>query len=369
MRPSLMLLSGAVGFLLLISCANIANLLLARAATRRKEIALRMALGAGRRQVLAQLFAENVLLAICGGALGILFAYWALRILASLGSHLPRIGSAELNFTALAVAMIASLLSAVIFGMAPAMQSLKSKLNEALQENGAYHGRKASRLRGAIVIAEVALTSMLLVGAGLMIKSFGRLQNVPLGFDPRRLIAAEFDLSATNYYDNGRERIFFSRLMQRVAAHPEIESASGAWYLPVIDRAYAAEEMTIEAHGQHAEEMMRAAWNAITPDYFKTVQTLMVQGREFTDADAPNADHIVIINEAFAHKIFGDENPIGRRIAMGARPFSRERDHQPHWREVIGVVHNVRPRLDTAPFPEVLDRKSTRLNSSHGYIS
>src|ERR1051325_11719127 len=131
-RPSLMLLSGAVGFLLLISCANIANLLLARAATRRKEIALRMALGAARRQVLAQLFAENVLLAICGGALGILFAYWALRILASLGSHLPRIGSAELNFTALAVAMIASLLSAVIFGMAPAMQSLKSKLNEAL---------------------------------------------------------------------------------------------------------------------------------------------------------------------------------------------------------------------------------------------
>ncbi|HEY6229515.1 MAG TPA: FtsX-like permease family protein, partial [Verrucomicrobiae bacterium] len=218
---------------------------------------------------------------------------------------------------------------------------------------GTDDGRKANRLRGAIVIAQVALTSILLVGAGLMIKSFGRLQNVPLGFDPRRLIAAEFDLSATNYYDNGRERIFFSRLMQRVAAHPEIESASGAWYLPVIGRAYAAEEMTIEAHGQHAEEMMRAAWNAITPDYFKTVQTAMLQGREFTDADAPNADHIVIINEAFAHKIFGDENPIGRRIAMGARPFSRERDHQPHWREVIGVVHNVRPRLDTAPFPEV----------------
>jgi putative ABC transport system permease protein len=353
MRPSLMLLSGAVGFLLLISCANIANLLLARAAARRKEIAVRIALGAGRRQVLTQLFAENALLAIVGGAFGILLGYWALRILASLGSHLPRIGSIELNFTSLAVAIIASLLSAIVFGMAPAIQSLKTNSTEALQQTGADHGVKASRLRGAIVIAEVALTSVLLVGAGLMIKSFARLQNVPLGFDPRRLVAAEFDLSATNYYDNGRERVFFARLMQRVAAHPEIESASGAWYLPVIGRAYGAEEMTIEADGQRAEETMRAAWNAITPDYFKTIRTPMLQGREFTDADAPNADSLVIINEAFAQKIFGAANPIGKRIAMGARPFSRERDHQPHWRQVIGVVQNLRPRLDTEPFPEV----------------
>jgi putative ABC transport system permease protein len=352
-RPSLMLLSGAVGFLLLISCANIANLLFARAAARRKEIAVRMALGAGRRQVLAQLFAENALLATGGGVFGILFACWALRILASLGSHLPRIGSVQLNFATLAVAIIASLLSAVIFGMAPAMQSLKSKLNESLREAGMDHGIKANRLRGAIVIAEVALTSMLLVGAGLMIKSFGRLQNVPLGFDPQRLVAAEFDLSATNYYDNGRDRAFFSGLMQRVAAHPEIESASGAWYLPVIGRAYGAEEMTIEARGQRPEEIMRAAWNAITPDYFKTVHTPLQQGREFTDADGPNADNFVIINEAFARRSFGDQNPIGRRIAMGARPFSRERDRQPHWREVIGVAQDLRPRLDIAPFPEV----------------
>jgi putative ABC transport system permease protein len=352
-RPSLLLLSGAVGFLLLISCANIANLLLAREATRRKEIAVRMALGAARRQVLTQLFAENALLAISGGACGILFAFWCLRLVGSLGSYLPRINSVELNINALAVAMIASVLSALLFGMAPAIQSLKAKLNETLQTTGTDQSLKASRLRSAIVIAQVALTSVLLVGAGLMIKSFARLQNVPLGFDPRRLVAMEFDLAATNYYSNGRDRVFFSRLMERIKTHPEIESASGAWYLPVVGRAYGGEEMTIEARGQGPEETMRAAWNAITPDYFATMNTAILRGRDFAETDAPNAAGLVIINEAFAQKIFGSENPIGRRIAMGARPFPRERDRQPHWREIIGVAQDLRPRLDTEPFPEV----------------
>jgi putative ABC transport system permease protein len=354
-RPSLTLLSGAVGFLLLISCANVANLLLARAATRRKEIALRVALGAGRKHILTELFAESLLIALLGGACGILFANWTLQILATLGNHLPRVNEVNLDPTTMAIAAAASALSALMFGMAPAWQTLHAKISEDLKETGrsADHGLKANRLRGGIIIAEVALTSILLVGAGLMIKSFARLQNVSLGFDPRPLMAAEFDLSATNYYSDGRDRIFFTRLMERVAAHPEIESASGAWYLPVIGRAAAGEEMTVEARTQKAEDVVRAAWNAITPSYFATMNTPVLQGREYADTDAANADGLVIINKAFAEKYFSGENPIGRRVAMGARPFPRERDHQPHWREIIGVVDNLRPRLDTAPFPEL----------------
>jgi putative ABC transport system permease protein len=341
-RPMLLVLIAAVGFVLLIACANVANLLLAHAKARRKELAIRSALGAGRFRVMRQLLVESTMLALLGAAGGLLLANWLVQFVASglpeyLGRANSRVATLHIDTIALGFTLALSLLTSIIFGMVPAIQLSKVDLNESLKEGGRNTGLR-NRFGSMLVVAEVALAMVLLVGAGLMIKSFWRLTNINPGYEASGLLSANIDPSGVRYEKFEQVTAFYTQLLERVSAIPGVSNAA------VINSLNASSEFTVDEHPPVTPENSPAAqMNQISPDYFKTMKIPLRAGREFTDRDTKKAPRVVIIDESLARRYFPDEDPIGKHINIWDES-----------REIVGVVGAARYwSLEGDPFPHL----------------
>ncbi|HEX8161829.1 MAG TPA: ABC transporter permease [Pyrinomonadaceae bacterium] len=342
LRRSLLVLLGAVGLVLLIGCANIAHLLLARAATRHREMAIRTALGASRTRVVRQLLTESLLLSVVGGALGLLLATWGVELLvASSPVDIPRLKDVALDARVVAFTLSISVLTGVVFGLAPALQSARVDLNDVLKEGGrgASAGASRSRLRAALVVAEVALSLVLLVGAGLLLKSFSKLTNVDPGFDPQNVTATGVTLAKQKYETDERRLAAFSEILARAEGVPGVESAALIYPLP-LGGTTTGNTFVIEGRPEPAPGDKSAAnYRAISPDYFRVMRTRLVRGRAFDARDRAGAPQVVIVNETFARRYFPGEDPLGKRISIERGPVDDSR--QPP-REIVGVAADVR---------------------------
>ncbi len=333
-RPGLLLLLGAVGFVLLITCANVANLLLARAAARHKEIAVRAALGASRLRVVRQLLTESILLSTVGGGLGLLLGIWLTDLLVSISpANTPRLEMVGIDSRVLLLTLAVTFLIGLLFGLAPAWQASRINLNEALKEGGRTfsEGWRRNRMRKALVIAEVALSLMLLVGAGLLIKSFLLLRETNAGFSPDHLLTMRISLPSLKYKEKKQKAEFFQRLTESAAALPGVESAGAVLSLPLGGSNYSVGRSFIpEGRPLTPEESINASYVVATPGYFHTMKIPLVGGRPFTAQDREETTKVVVINETLARRHFPGESAIGKRIKIW-----RDEDFP---REIIGVV-------------------------------
>jgi len=341
-RLPLLVLFGAVCFILLIACANVANLLLARAEARHKEIAIRMALGASRLRVVRQLLTESLLLALLGGCSGLLLAVWGVRLFTAQNPfNIPRMRAVSIDMPILGFALMASFLTGVVFGLAPALQSSKPGLNEPLKEGsrGAAQGAgyRGSRTRSLVVISELALSVVLLIGAGLMIRSFRHLLGVNLGFNTEGVLTAQLSLSKAKYPDNQRVTAFYHQLLQRISGVPGVQAA-GAVNSPPLSGDSGTASFEIEGRTSERESdglSPIAAYHLISPDYFQTMGITVLWGRHFTELDGNQSPAAAIINQTLAHRFWGNDYPTGKRIRL--------REDAP-WLQIIGVVADVKNR-------------------------
>jgi putative ABC transport system permease protein len=334
-RPMLFVLFGAVAFVLLIACANVANLLLARAATRQREMAIRGALGASRSSVIRLLLTESVLLAVVGGGVGLLLAIWSLDLLVSLKpANLPRLAEIGVNRTVFLFALGVSVVTGLLFGVAPALQASKSDLNEGLKESsrGGTDSPRRHRLRSLLVVSEVALSLVLLVGAGLMIRSFSRLLAVDPGFNADHVLTAFVSLPTAKYPKREEQNAFFDRLLERLRNVPGVSAAGLISDLPL----FGGSSTGFDADGRPAAlpgQRPMTDYRMINSDYLAAMGMKLVKGRTFSHFDTEGAPGVAIINETMANRYFASEDPIGKRIAL-----SRPND----LREIVGVVADVR---------------------------
>jgi len=353
-RPALLVLLGAVGFVLLIACANVANLLLARAMARETELAVRTALGAGRARLVQQLLTESVVLGAAGGFAGLLLASWGSDMLVTLRPDgIPRLNEIKIDTTVVYFTMGISLLTGLVFGAIPALQMTRGALARSLKEGGRGNmaARGSARLRGTLVVAEMALAVMLLAGAGLLIKSFGRLQSVDPGFQPAQTLSFEVSLPPTTYADDPQIVSFYDRLASRLGALPGVRTVGGVMGLPMsglrFQISFAIEGRPEAPPGQEPSMQVRVA----TPDYFRTLGVPLRRGRLFTDADNAEAPQVVVLSEAAAKQYFPNEDPLGKRIKLG---WGRRRDDKRAGGEVIGIVGDVKELgLDEEFPPEI----------------
>ncbi|HEX8179248.1 MAG TPA: ABC transporter permease, partial [Pyrinomonadaceae bacterium] len=350
MRSSLLLLSVAVGLVLLVACANVANLSLARGATRAKEIAVRAALGAGRWRIIRQLLTESVLLALAGGALGLLLAVWGVDLLVSLSPDtLPRLKESTVDLRALGFTFGVSLLTGVLFGLAPALMISRADLNEALKEGGRGAGTGGGqRLRALLVVAEMALALVLSVGAGLLVKSFVRLTNVETGFSANHVLTMQLALTRARYPKEEQRTEFFRQLLDRVKAVPGVQTAGTISELPLSGQEQDT-FFTIEGHAPAAPGSGDVTANnrVVSPDYFRAMNIPLIRGRFFDDRDRAGAANAVLISETFARRFFApNEDPIGKHLTID---FG-----QPWQGEIVGIVGNIRhTSLAQEPFREM----------------
>jgi putative ABC transport system permease protein len=349
-RPALLVLLGAVGFVLLIACANVANLLLVRAAARQKETAIRTALGAGRLRLIRQFMTESILLAGLGGVAGLLLALWGMSLLSTfIPENLVQARELKVDSKVLGFTFFVSILTGLIFGLAPALQASRTNLNDALKEGGkgsADGGR--SRIRNILVISEVALALVLLIGAGLMINSFMRLSSVDVGFRPDNLLTMSVPLPRSKYPDIGKRATFYNQLLQRVESLPGVQSAGVISWLPLTFPG-GSNGFTIEGRPEPAPDQSPiAVTRVISKNYFRTMGIEVVKGRQFTEQDTESSPQVVIINEAMARSFWSGEDVMGRRIKFG-RVIS-----EAPWISVVGVVKDVRQfGLDAESKPEM----------------
>ncbi len=337
-RPALIALLCAVGFVLLIACANVANLSLARAAARQREVAVRVALGANRWRIIRQLLTESLLLALIGGTLGFFLALWGIDLLmAIVPGNLPQVDEVSIDGRVLSFTLVVSLATGIIFGLVPALQASKSDLTHSLKEGGRATGsQQRSRIRSALVIAEIALSLVLLVGAGLMVQTFQRLVNVDPGFKPDQLLTMDIALTRSKYPTPQSRAGFYETALERVRNVPGVEAAAGIYPLP-LGGAEEGVGFGIENEPPRQPGESRSAgprW--VTHDFFQTMGIPLREGRAFDRRDTADAPRVVIINEAFAERHFANENPLGKRIAFDATQGNA------NWREIIGIVGNVK---------------------------
>ena len=345
-RPALLILLGAVALVLLIACANVANLLLARAGAREHEIVIRQALGAGRARIFRQLLTESLLLSLIGGALGLLLAKWSLDIIvAAWPADLPRLTDVNLDASVLGFTLAVSILTGIVFGLAPALQTSKTVLNESLKEGsrGFTAGARRHRMRGLLVVSEVALSLVLLTGAGLLIKSFVRLLQTDPGYETGRVLTTRLSLSETKYPGPDQQAAVYQQVLQRLGALPGVEAVGAASLLPLGGRdsynVFRIEGRAPFAPGQ--EPYIR--YQVVSPDYFRAMGIPLRQGRAFTEQDAKGSPPVLIVNEAFARRHLMGEDSLGKRVQIG--------DDSP--REIIGIVGDVRHQgLDKETQPE-----------------
>ena len=352
-RTALWALLGAVGFVLLIACSNVANLLLARAASRQKEIAVRMALGASRSRIVRQLITESLLLALMGGGAGLLLALWGVESLIALGpADLPRLSGVSVDGWVLSFTFLISIITGVVFGLAPALKASKPDLNEALKEGsrGSTEGFSGRRLRNLLVVSEMALALVLLIGAGLLIRSFLRLQQINPGFDPSNVLMVQVELPESKYKDSSQVSTFFEQAIERIKALPGVESAGGVTTPPLggsnMRTSFSVENRPAPPPGQEP----LAHYRAITPDYFRALRIPILRGQGFSENYRKDSPGRIIINETMANRFWPGEDPIGQRISIGMAVD----DNEPTKWEIIGIVGDVRhAALDVEPLPEM----------------
>ena len=360
-RSALLVLLGAVGLVLLIACANVANLLLARAAARQKEVAIRMALGASRRRIASQLLTESVLLSLAGGAIGLLLASWGMYLLVAYGpADVPRLHDVSLDRYVLFFTFGVAILTGVLFGLAPALNASKPDPGRMLNESGrgaAQGGR--NWMRSGLIVSEVALSLMLLVGAGLLIHSFWRLLQTDAGFDTKGVLALDIPLSRATYSKPEQRSAAFQQLVTRMKTLPGVRDASVVSNVPLTDF---DEELSFQVEGREpykpGEEAV-ADYTVAGPDYFRTMNIAALRGRVFTDNDTLNSPQVLVVSDAFVKRYFANEDPIGKRIIFDGPNKTP--------REIVGVVADVRRNgLDVNVEPEMyasyLQRPERRLN-------
>ncbi|HXG65436.1 MAG TPA: ABC transporter permease [Blastocatellia bacterium] len=349
-RPALLVLLGAVCFLLLIACANVANLLLARAAARQKEIAIRAALGAGRWRVVRQLLTESVILALMGGAGGLVLAMWGIEALQALSPEtIPRLNELSLDGRVVGFTLAVSLLTGIVFGLAPALQVSSPRLNETLKEGGrgSAEGARGNRIRSLLAATEIALALVLLVGAGLMIRSFLRLQDVNPGFRTERVLTTQLLLPRSKYKEGPQVAAFSTQLLERVGSLPGVEAAGLIDILALSGGGnflgFSVEGRPLPPAGQNPD----AETFVIGGDYFRTMGIPLMKGRLFTRQDNLDAPGAVIISETMARRFWPDEDPMGKRITTG-NPQTGP------WFTVVGIVGDVRHQeLSAEPYPQM----------------
>ncbi|MEK6301926.1 MAG: ABC transporter permease [Acidobacteriota bacterium] len=338
-RPALLVLMSAVALVLLIACANIANLMLARASARQREFAIRTALGASRARIVRQLLTEALLLSLTSAILGALLSLWGVKaMLALFGENLPRVHEISVDFRVLGFAVATALLTSVLFGLTPALQASKLNLNESLKEGarGASGGARHNRVRSALVVAEVALSLVLLVGAGLTIKSLAGLLKVDPGFKADNTMTMRIALLGSKY-PTDRQIAFFQEVNRRVESLPGVKSVGLISSAPLTGGVYAGgfsiEGKTTDDDGLTADRRM------ISPEYFNAMGVPLITGRHFTDHDGPTSTGVAIVSESWARRFLPDEDPIGTRIKLGGRDSTRP------WLSIVGIAGDVR---DTA---------------------
>jgi len=342
-KPALLVLLGAVAFVLLIACVNVANLLLARSAAREKEIAIRVSLGAGRWRIARQLLTESALLALAGGTVGLTLAKWGKDLLLALAPEdLPRLSDVALDGRALAFTAALSLLTGLGFGLFPALQASNirgirgSNLNETLKDagRGSTDDGRRRLIRGSLVVLEVALALVLLVGAGLLIKSFLRLRSVDPGFNPAGALTAQIPLSQRKYPEDSQRVAFYTQLIEKVAALPGVQAAGAAMVTPLSGNDFVLGFMIEGRPPYPAGGEPDTNYYSVTPGYFKAMGIPLLRGRLFTDRDTKDAPRVIIINETMAKRFFPGEDPIGKRLHVTMGPVL--------YREIVGIVGDVK---------------------------
>jgi predicted permease len=351
-KPALLVLLGAVGFVLLVACANVANLLLARAAGRQKEIALRVALGASRARLIRQFLTESLLLAALGGVVGLLLSLWGVNALkAFIPENISQAQAVAVDARVLGFTLLVSLLTGLIFGLAPATQASSFNLNETLKEGGrdSASGSRGNRIRGLLVITEVAVSLVLLIGAGLLINSFLRLRGVDPGFRADNLLTMRVVLPEMKYPDQPRRTAFYAELVRRLEALPGVQSAAVTNWIPLVRQ---GDSLGITIEGQPAPapgQNPSAVTRVVSPHYFRTMGIQLTRGREFVEQDTADSPRVVVISETMARRFWPGEDPLGKRLTTGGpagAPIP--------WMEVVGVVKDVRQMELTAdPKPQM----------------
>ena len=348
-RPALLVLLGAVGFVLLIACANVANLLLARAAARSKEIAVRTALGAGRERLLRQLLTESLLLALAGGVLGLGLAYWGVRSVAALNpGNLPRADEIGIDASVMAFTLVVSVLTGLLFGLAPALHASATDLHAMLKEGGrgSAGDRGGQGLRRMLVVAEVALALTLLTGAGLLVKSFARLQGVDPGFDPDRLLTFNLALPPARYPSDTQQIAFFDQVLPALAAAPGVRAVGSTSAMP-FGGSWSTSSFEIE--GYQPPPKQPNPWGDIrivSPGFFATLRIPLRRGRTLAEQDRATAPRVAVVDEELVRRYWPNGDPIGKRITFGPPPGVTDTSAR-EWIEVVGVVgHTKHEGLD-----------------------
>jgi putative ABC transport system permease protein len=346
-RPTLLMLLAAVALVLLIACANIANLLLACAAARQKEMAVRMALGAGRLRLVRQLLTESLLLALFGGAMGLLLAYWTIDLLNKLIPYtaVNRIGNFELDGRVLCFNFVITMLTGLVFGLAPALQSSKLDLTEALKEGrGQTAGVRGRRLLGALVVSEIALAVVLLVGAGLLVHSSLRLARMERGLNLDHVLTMQIWLPRAKYREGQEVANFYQQALQKIESLPGVESASAINFPPLAVQ-YTTVPFSVEGRAPE-EEPPTARYSIISPDYFKTMGIPLLAGRPFTEQDADEARGVAIISRSMAERFWPNDDPLGKRILPQFPKPQKTTFWLPESRNlpltIVGVVRDVK---------------------------
>ena len=369
-RPGLLVVFAAVGFVLLIACINLANLLLARGSSRSREIAIRGALGAGRLRIVRQLVTESVVIALAGGGCGLLLAVWTTDTLKRTAAlALPETRPIEIDSAVLLFAAGVSLLTGIVFGAAPALRASSSQVYGALKDAARGSTGGGHRLRTALAVSEIAIALVLLVAAGLTARSLRQLLDVHPGFEPEHMLTARISLPAAGYRDNAATTAFFDRLQQRVETLPGIRNAGLTTLLPLTGRSSSgstyidrASTPGLTMSPQFQRPYFETDQRFVTPSFLPTMQVTLLRGRMFTSDDRAGAPPVAIVDEEFAKRIWPDRDPVGERISINAIP-----DGNPpvlEWRTVVGVASHVRNNsldqlgreqtyvpLDQAPFP------------------
>ena len=361
-RQPLLILFGTAVLVLLIACANVANLLLARAASRQRELAIRAALGAGRRRLIAQLLTESLVLATVGGAAGLLLAAWGIQALPALApSDLPRLTGVRIDASVILYTSLASLVTGLVFGAAPALQSAAGTAGEFLKERGRAEsqGARGRRLRAAVAIAQVAVALVLVIGAGLLVRSFVAMNKVDLGFDARGILAVRVELPRARYSQDAQISAFFNDLASRLRALPGVQSIGLGSSI-----VRAPQSSTLSVHGRPTQDPnvrnLPVPYDSVTPEFFTTLRIPLRRGRLFTSADGPATQRVVVVNESLARRFFPDEDALGKRVT-----YDDPADAQARWLTIVGIVADTRrggvdrePRAEVYyPFTQLPDRR------------